>query len=166
MQNYYKRIKHQYNNFRGDSTKLFKEILRASNEIGMDEALAYLEQCVIEKRLAWLEANLGKGQDEDDPIMEGYRWFYEEYLGLSIPKDGEMVEHTEKRMVMHWWNPCPTLEACQKLGLDTREICKKAYQQPVQEFLKNINPKLQFDRNYESIRPYTPYCEEIIELVD
>ena len=166
MLNYYQRIKQQYNNFQGDSTELFTEILRASNEIGIDKALAYLEQCVIEKRLAWLKANLDKVQNEDDPIIDGYRSFYEKYLGISVPKDGEIVEHTEKRLVMHWWNPCPTLEVCKKLGLDTREICKKAYQKPVQEFLKHINPKLRFDRNYESIRPHATYCEEIIELVD
>jgi hypothetical protein len=166
MVNYYQRIKWQYYNFQGDSTGLFNEILRASNKIGMDEALAYLEQCVIEKRLAWLKANLGQVKNENDLVIDGYRWFYEKYLGVSIPKDGEIVEHTEKRIVMCWWNPCPTLEACKKLGLDTREICKKSYQKPVQVFLKHINPKLRFDRNYENIRPYAVYCEEIIELVD
>jgi hypothetical protein len=166
MQNYYLRIKHQYNDFRGDSTELFTEILRASNEIGMDAALAYLEQCVIEKRSAWLKAHLGKVQVEGDPITAGVSLFYEQYLGLSLPKDGEIVEHTGKRIVMRWRNPCPTLQACQKLGLDTREICKKAYHQPVRDFLSHIDPKLQFDRNYENIRPYAAYCEEIIELVD
>jgi hypothetical protein len=76
------------------------------------------------------------------------------------------VEHTQKRIVMRWWNPCPTLEACNKLGLDTREVCKKAYEKPVQEFLKQINPRLRFGRNYESIRPHAACCEEIIELED
>jgi hypothetical protein len=166
MLNYYQRIKRQYNNFQGDSTGLFNEILRISNEIGMDKALAYLEQCVVEKRSAWLKANLGEVKNGDDPVMDGYRWFYEKYLGVSVPKDGEIVERTGKRLVMRWRNPCPTLDACKKLGLDTREICKKAYQKPVQEFLKHINPKLRFDRNYECVRPHTAYCEEIIELID
>ena len=166
MLNYYGRIKQHYNNLQGDSTGLFNEIMKISNEIGVDEALAYLEQCVIEKRSAWSEANYNEAQNEDDPITEGYRWFYEKYLGVSVPKDGEIVVHTEKRIVMHWRNPCPTLEACKKLGLDTREICRKAYQKPVQEFLKQIDPRLKFDRNYERIRPYAAYCEEIIELVD
>ena len=166
MLNHYQSIKQQYNNFQGDSTELFNEIMRISNEIGIDEALAYLEQCVIEKRLAWLKANRNEVQNEGDPIIDGYRWFYEKYLGVSVPRDGEIVERTEKRIVMHWWNSCPTLEACKKLGLDTRKICSKAYQKPVQEFLKHINPRLRFDRNYESIRPQAAYCEEIIELVD
>ena len=166
MLNYYQHIKQQYNNFRGHSTELFNEMMKISNEIGMDEALAYLEQCVIEKRLAWLKANHNEAQNEDDPIMDGYRWFYEKYLGVSVPKDGEIIERSQKRLVMRWRHSCPTLEACKKLGLDTREICRKAYQKPVQEFLKHINPRLRFDRNYESIRPQAAYCEEIIELVD
>jgi hypothetical protein len=164
MPDYYQRIKVQYKNLRGDSTELFNEILLASSEIGIDKALAYLEQCVIEKRSAWLEANFNEAPEENDPVTAGYKWFYEKYLGASVPKDGEIVERTEKRLVMRWWNPCPTLEACKKLGLDTREVCKKAYQRPVQEFLERIHPKLRFDRNYERIRPYAAYCEEIILL--
>jgi len=159
-------IKQQYQATRSGSTRLFFLIIQASNEIGMDQALACLEQCVIEKRIAWLKANQWEVIDSSDPVMEGYQWFYESYLGVSVPKDGEIVERTEKRMVMRWWNPCPTLEACQKLGLDTREVCKKAYHKPVQEFLKVINPKLRFDRNYEAIRPYAAWCEEIIVLED
>jgi len=156
----------QYNNLQGDSTELFDEIIRISNEIGMDEALAYLERCVTKKRLSWLRANHGAIQNEDDPVNNGYTWFYEKYLGISVPKDGEIIERSQKRLVMRWRHSCPTLEACKKLGLDTREICRKAYQKPVQEFLKHINPKLRFDRNYESIRPHAAYCEEIIELID
>ena len=132
----------------------------------MDEALAYLERCVTKKRLSRLKANHGEIQNEDDPVNNGYTWFYEKYLGVSVPKDGEIIERSQKRLVMRWRHSCPTLEACKKLGLDTREICRKAYQKPVQEFLKHINPRLRFDRNYESIRPQAAYCEEIIELVD
>jgi hypothetical protein len=40
------------------------------------------------------------------------------------------------------------------------------YVELLPKFLKHINPRLRFDRNYESIRPYAAYCEEIIELVD
>ncbi len=166
MPNHYQRIKQQYQRLQGDSTDLFNEILTAADEIGMDQALAYLEQCVIEKRAAWLKAHLDETIDRNDPVAEGYRWFYEKYLGVVVPKDGEIVERTRKRIVMRWWNPCPTLEACKKLGLDTREVCKKAYQNPVQEFLNHIHPRLRFDRNYEHIRPQAAYCEEIIVLED
>jgi hypothetical protein len=166
MTDYTQRIKQEYQNFQGDSTRLFNEILNASTKIGLDQALVFLEQCVIEKRLAWLKANLTESIDQQNPVLEGYKWFYEKYLKVSVPKDGEIIECTEKRIVMRWWNACPTLDACTKLGLDTREVCRKAYQCPVQEFLKRIHPKLRFDRNYQNIRPYAPYCEEIITLED
>ena len=163
---YYQRIEEKYQHSQGDSTELFDEILDASTVITLDEALSCLERCVIEKRAAWLKANFGEVEIESDPVNAGYEWFYEKYLRVSVPKDGEIVEHSGNRMVMRWWNPCPTLEACQKVGLDTREICKKVYQRPVDEFLKRINPKLRFSRNYNNIRPYAAYCEEIIELED
>ena len=163
---YYQRIEEKYQHSQGDSTELFDEILDASTVITLDEALSCLERCVIEKRAAWLKANFGEVEIESDPVNAGYEWFYEKYLRVSVPKDGEIVERSENRMVMRWWNPCPTLEACKKVGLDTREICKKVYQRPVDEFLKRINPKLRFSRNYNNIRPYAAYCEEIIELED
>jgi hypothetical protein len=166
MPDYYQLIQQQYQNSRDDSTELFTLIIQASEEIGMDQSLAFLEQCVIEKRLAWLKENRDEMVRADDPVMEGYTWFYECYLTVSVPADGEIIEQTKKKLVMRWRNPCPTLEACQKLGLDTREVCKKAYERPVEEFLKAIDPRLRFGRNYEHIRPYATYCEEIIVLED
>ena len=52
----------------------------------------------------------------------------------------------------------------QALGLDTRQVCRKAYHLPVQKFLSRVHPRLRFERNYEVLRPYAPYCEEIIIL--
>jgi hypothetical protein len=164
MADHYQIIKQQYQDLQGDSAELFRTILLAAEEIGIDAAWGYLERCVLEKRSAWLQANLQGTPDENDPLLEGYRWFYENYLRVRVPKDGEIVEHTTRRIVMRWRNPCPTLAACQKLGLDTREVCKKAYEKPVQEFLKRIDPRLRFDRNYENIRPQADFCEEIITL--
>jgi len=165
MDPYHSLIQSQYLNSSGDSTRLFQTILSLTNGISLDQALAYLEQCVIEKRLAWLGANLARLERIGNPVMDGYHVFYETYLGISIPVDGEIIEQREHRMVMRWWNPCPTLAACQQLGLDTREICKKAYHRPVQEFLARLDPNLRFDRNYQALRPYTPYCEEIITWI-
>jgi hypothetical protein len=36
----------------------------------------------------------------------------------------------------------------------------------VQEVLQKLDPRLRFTRNYAAIRPYAPYCEEIIYLED
>ncbi len=164
MEKYCQLIKQQYTNSTGDSTKLFLTILSMAEEVGLDNALAYLEQAVTEKRLLWLDENLETFEQTDNPVFDGYRLFYEIYLGLSAPEDGEIIKQTEHKLVSRWWNRCPTLEVCQKLGLDTREICQKVYHKPVQEFLVRLNPKLRFDRNYKALRPQTAYCEEIISL--
>jgi hypothetical protein len=159
-------IKTQYENSRGDSTALFQEILRVSKEIGLYPALSILERCVTEKRMAWAQVHLEEITKTDSPVLDGYRWFYEKYLGLCVPGDGEIVELSEKRIVSRWWNPCPALEACKKFALDTRVVCKKAYHKPVQAFLEQLHPGLRFERNYDCIRTYTAYCEEIIPLED
>ena len=60
-------IKHYYENSHGDSMELFREILRVSDEIGLDEALSLLERCVIEKRVAWAQAHLGEMKTTGNP---------------------------------------------------------------------------------------------------
>lgn len=161
---YYQVILEKYQNKKRDFNGLFQAVLSIGDEVGLEKALGYLERCVIEKRLGWLDERLDKMERKGDVAGDGYRIFYEEYLGISPPKDGEVVDKTDKKMVMRWWNYCPVLEGCKKFGLDTRVVCKKVYHKPVQIFLSRINPRLKFDRNYDSIRPYTPYCEEIITL--
>jgi len=162
MDGHYHLINQHYLNSRGDSTELFQVILSVADEVGMDKALGYLEQCVIAKRRAWLDQNLDKLERTDDPVFDAYRLFYEVYLRVSTPADGEIVERTKSKMVTRWRNHCPTLDACVKLGLDTREVCRKAYHRPVQEFLSRIDPRLKFERNYAGLRPQAAYCEEII----
>jgi hypothetical protein len=159
-------VRRQYGDSRGDSIELFQTILSVAENVGLDEALACLEQCVIEKRLSWAERNTKMPPNTGNPLGDGYRMFYESYLGLSIPRDGEIIEATDRRLVTRWWNHCPTLVACQRFGLDTREICWKAYHKPVQALLSKVDPRLRFERNYAAIRPYAPYCEEIITLDD
>jgi hypothetical protein len=165
MNESYQRIQEAYENTRrGESTELLRTLLSVADEVGLDQALAYLEECVVEKRLAWLDAHLAGLDRSGDPVLDGYRLFYEIYLGISPPEDGEIVEQTEGKMVTRWWNRCSTLEACKALGLDTRQICRQAYHRPVQAFLSRIDPRLRFERNYDALRPYAPYCEEIISI--
>lgn len=166
MENIYQRIKKQYENSRGDSTTLFQTVVAAAEEIGIEAVLGVLEQCVTEKRLAWIDNQLASLPLRGYPLQDGFNIFFERYLGLSMPRDGELVEASAERVVVRWWNQCPTLDACSKLGLDTRQVCRCAYQKPVEKLLKRIDPRLRFDRNYEAIRPYAPYCEEIIRLED
>ncbi len=157
-------IRQEYEKKRTDFSDLFETILSVADQVGLDEALRHLERCVVERRLSWLSENIASLERTADPVADAYSWFYEVYLGISTPEDGEVVERSDRRLVTRWWNHCPVLEACRELGLDTRQICKRAYHQPAQAFLLHIDPRLVFDRNYECIRPYAPYCEEIITL--
>ncbi len=164
MDSYHLLIKTQYENSRGDSTGLFQTILAIAEEIGLDVALGYLEQCVTEKRLAWIEAHLDTLERSGYAVQDGYHIFFERYLGVSVPKDGEIMEATPQCLRVRWWNDCPTLKACTKLGLDTRVVCRAAYHRPVEALLQRIHPRLRFERNYDAIRPNVPYCEEMILL--
>jgi hypothetical protein len=161
---HYALVKAKYESAGEDHGDLYRTILAIAEEASLDVALECLERCVVEKRTAWLERNLPSLQRTGNPIDDAYRIFYEVYLGISAPDDGAIVERTPGRMVTRWWNRCPTLDVCQELGLDTREICRKALHRPVEVFLANIHPGLRFERNYPELRPHGAYCEEIITL--
>ena len=166
QEEYYALIKEQYESAKGDFTQLFQTILTAADKIGWDKASGLPRTMCHRKKISLAGQKSRPTGPTDDGVLTGYRLFYEVYLGLSVPADGEIVEQTERKMVTRWWNHCPTLEICQRLGLDTPEICQQVYHRPVQAFLSKINPRLRFDRNYEAIRPYCAYCEEIISLED
>jgi hypothetical protein len=161
---YYALVKAKYESAGEDHSDLYQTILDIAEEASLDVALECLERCVVEKRMAWLDRYLPTFQRTGDPIEDAYRIFYKLYLGISAPDDGEIVERSPSRMVIRWRNPCPTLDVCQKLGLDTRVVCRKALQKPVQMFLSRIDPRLRFERNYSALRPHADYCEEIITL--
>lgn len=157
-------IKHCYLHSGKNAIDLFQAVQSVASDSGWDAALACLEQCVIDKRLTWWQNRRVTWATTGDLLHDAYCLFYEDYLGLSIPQDGEIVEANGQRWVTRWWNPCPTLEACQTLGLDTREVCREVYQRPVQALLSQLDRRLTFKRNYTAIRPYAAYCEEIITL--
>ncbi|GAB4447839.1 MAG: hypothetical protein Kow00120_17930 [Anaerolineae bacterium] len=158
----YSRIRQKY--LSGDYRDLFGTIMSVADEIGLDAALAHLEWCVTEKRLAWLDDNLASLARTGNRLHDAYRAFYESYLGIAPPADGEIVAQTADRIVTRWWNVCPVLDVCAELGLDTRDVCRKAYEKPVQAFLSRLHPGLRFRRDYDRIRPHAPYCEETIML--
>lgn len=118
-----------------------------------------------EKKLAWWEANKG------DLILSGPipRQAYEMILlAMRILKVEELPVAYEDERKITWrsFNFCPILEACKRLELDTRVVCKKAYAQSVQDLISQLSPQLRFSRNYENLRPHGEYCEETIELAD
>jgi len=144
--------------------RLLDYVLAVATAVGDELAWQLLEERVRDKRLAWWAGidpdRLGPGS----PVELAHRLLYFDYLELD-PDDGEVVERTERRIVTRWRNPCPVLEACDRLGLDTREVCRRAYERPCEDLLRRLDPRLRFRRSYETIRPHAAWCEETIELV-
>lgn len=125
--------------------------------------LAELARAATEKRLAWFAAHqesldLGAGTVLD----RAYRLFLAK-LGIP-PDEAPIVARRPDRIVIHSMNPCPTLEACRILDLDTRYICAVLTEAPMAALLRCFDPRLRFARNYERLRPFSGYCEEMIIL--
>jgi len=115
-------------------------------------------------RVSWFKKNktelLGKLHGTD--IEKAYQLLL---LRLRIkPSDAPIVARTEKKITFRSRNFCPTIYACDILGLDTRVVCRAAYEKSTGDLLRQINPRLKFGRNYAKLRPHSPYCEEFIIL--
>jgi tRNA(Arg) A34 adenosine deaminase TadA len=129
------------------------------------------EKQVAHKRLTWLEKR-GHSKPLGWPLpaepvtpRQAFDLFFLDYLGFA-PKDVPVVEESDSRITWLSQNPCPTLEACSRLGLDTRTVCRSIYEKPTQLFLSRLDPRLRFVRDYTMIRPYAPHCRESIVRVD
>jgi hypothetical protein len=120
-----------------------------------------MEEELVRRRLSWFVlhreqlASLG-----GDSLERAYRVLL---LKLGVrEEEAPIVERTPDRLVFHSRNPCPALEACVRSGLDTRVVCRRLFERPAEALVRCVDPALSFGRNYARIRPYCPYCEEII----
>jgi hypothetical protein len=100
---------------------------------------------------------LGRG----DAVEQGYRLLLKK-LGIR-EAEAPVVHRGKGKLVFHSKNFCPTLAACQILGLDTRRICRLYSEEAADRLIRQLDSRLRFRRNYERIRPYSEYCEESIE---
>ena len=123
------------------------------------------------KRLAWLEQR-GLARPPGWPLPDAsvsprraFELLFFDYMGLD-PEDLPVAEESDSRITWLSRNPCPTLEACGRLGLDTRFVCRAVYEKPVQVFLSQLDPRLRFVRDYSAIRPRAPHCRESIVRLD
>jgi tRNA(Arg) A34 adenosine deaminase TadA/catechol 2,3-dioxygenase-like lactoylglutathione lyase family enzyme len=130
-----------------------------------------LERRRSEKRLAWLGAR-GCPARVDTPLpvtpvspREAFELLFFEYMRLA-PERMPVVEESPDHIVWLSEDDCPTLEACRRLGLDTRQICRAVSERPVQTFLSRLDPRLRFVRDYDEIRPYAGHCREQILRID
>ncbi len=127
------------------------------------EELAALRENLLCKRIEWYNKNQAKlNIDNQDLVMSGYELLLKK---LEItPEEAPIVTKTANKVVFHSKNFCPTLEACKILGLDTRMICRIVNEKPTDALVKQLSNRLEFARNYEKLRPYSDYCEEMVLL--
>lgn len=143
---------------------LLKYLKAVATEKDQTKPLKALENCITEMVLDWCKNNKEKLVAREPLIDHAFNVYYFDHMKFN-PKDVEVVEKTEKRVLCRWRNPCQVLEECKLLKLDTRIVCREAFEKPAKTLLKQIDPKLNFRRNYKKIRPYTDFCEEIIEIL-
>jgi tRNA(adenine34) deaminase len=128
--------------------------------------LAEIEREVAGKRIAWFQpGDTLPGMDSLPTPREAYEMLFFKYMGVA-EADLPVVIEAGGEIVWLSRNPCPTLEACRELGMDTRQVCRAAYEKSTQAFVSQIDPQLRFMRSYREIRPYAEHCREWIVRVD
>ena len=107
----------------------------------------------VDKWLAWWEAN-HLYLDLRGPLpRQAYTLVLLVYMGLD-PREVRVVYEDDRRIIWRSTNFCPTLEACRRLGLDTRIVCRAATEAAVQALVARLDPLLRFSRNYAAgLRP-------------
>lgn len=142
-------------------TDVRREIERLRN--ADDKILAMLNEDSMRRRLKWFRENKNAFDFITDDILDsGYHLLLKRF-GIT-QEEAPITKKTDNEIVFHSMNFCPTLEACKILDLDTRSICKKLNEISTDTLLKQIDSRLKFTRNYEKLRPYTEYCEEMISI--
>lgn len=129
-------------------------------------SLGEIETAVTRKRLDWLERKFPGGSDPSiHSPRQAYELLFFDYMGLN-EKELPVIKENVNEIIWLSSNPCPTLEACRLLAMDTRKVCRAAYEKSTQAFLSRLDPRLRFLRSYSEIRPFSPHCRECIVRVD
>ena len=116
-----------------------------------------------ESRIQWFHSHRpDRKYPDENSLLKAYHVLLERLQSNEV--ECPVVYKDDRKLVFHSANFCPTLEACRILQLDTRHVCKLYSELSTDRLMKEIHPKLMFIRNYEKLRPYYGYCEEIIEL--
>ena len=148
-----------------EKTQKTQELLERITEAKKKNNWVEINSNLLKKRLQWLEENKRNLVSQGTDVRRAYTLFLIQYLKVDPVKVPIIYENGNK-IIWRSFNLCPVLEACKKGGFDTKEVCKKGWEQSVQALIEKVNPKLRFSRNYNKIRPYTSYCEEMIELIE
>lgn len=130
-----------------------------------ERSLREIEAETTAKRLAWLEDRAERLRSARVTPRLLFETLFFEYMGLSRA-DLPVISESEEQITWSSVNSCPTLEACRRIGLDTRTVCKGAYERSTQAFLSWFDPRFRFIRNYGEIRPWSNHCREQIVRLD
>ena len=125
-----------------------------------------IESEVSKKRISWFKQN-HKDINDNKPVSprKAYELLFFKYMGLS-EKEVPVLSETETEIVWSSINKCTTLEACKKLKIDTRKVCRAVYEKSTQVLVSQLDPQLRFHRSYLEIRPYSSHCKEKIVRID
>lgn len=157
-------LKEHANVLRDECKLLYMESIRSEVKRlrnATDEMLEKYNDDFRTARLDWFR-QLDKSviMKEHDSKMAAYKLLL---CRLHIAEDEAPIISCENgKLVFHSKNFCPTLEACRILDLDTRHVCKKYNEDATDALMKCISDDLKFARNYDKLRPYSNYCEEMI----
>jgi hypothetical protein len=116
-----------------------REIKRLRN--ADEAALRALNEDSVQRRTAWFEENKSRFAFlSGDPLDAAYRLLLARF-GIP-PEEAPITFQDETRIMFHSQNFCPTLEACQILGLDTRYVCKHLNDDATNRLIQLIDPRL------------------------
>jgi len=146
--------------------EVFEEEVSRQIERLKQKTLREIESETVEKRLGWLSVQATQ-RHLTRPVTPRtvFEALFFEYMGLR-PQDIPVLSESDWQITWSSRNPCPTLEACRRVKMDTREVCKGAYHRSTQAFLSWFDPQLRFLRDYREIRPYAFHCKEQIVRID
>ena len=118
---------------------------------------------ICAKRIDWFQNKYKPEMTSNSSIIDDAYKLFLTKLSIS-PDDAQVIMKDDNNIVIHSINFCPTLEACQILNLDTRFVCRHYTEKATNELIRQLHLNLRFSRNYNNIRPYSEYCEEMISF--
>jgi tRNA(adenine34) deaminase len=123
---------------------------------------ATIERDNCAERVAWWN---GRARPPRATPGAGYEALVLGSLGVA---GAQVVIRSESDSAIFWErrDPCPTLAACESLGLDTRVVCRRVCEKPAQALLTHLDPRLRFVRDYDRLRPHETSCREGIVRID
>lgn len=128
-----------------------------------DKILNELNTDSIVRRVKWFRENYKKFEFINNNILDSSYKLLLNRFNIT-ENEAPIIEKSDNKIVFHSKNFCPTLEACKILEIDTRVVCKKLNENSTDTLIKQIDQRLKFSRNYEKLRPYAEYCEEMISI--